>query len=301
MEEDDKLYDKHTNFLFCTPFEKIKLNDKTEHKHKIKNVSIEKFLNYSISGIKTKLNTTVFFNLSQCSILNDHFCFLTDKKEIENFNLNELPFNYETKLFIYSNRKLPYFPEYIYSNKGKKIYLNVFKNKVYGEQYLLNPKCFKYENQLLHNRNHCLNQCLKSKKNKKSFYNFSDDEIFNLENIRKRKNTQLDNKKKEKYKSLDTLNIDTSADFDLCLNKCPKNEDCFWETYNSINQDDSSANLNDLLDKKNIQINLSPRIYLASYSMNDFLLQFMSLFTLLTSKSIVNTLPFLIGLMFKKI
>ena len=104
VEKDDRLYDNHTNYLICTSFYQIKSNDQLKTKPKVQNVSIKSFLNYSISSIEDRLNTTNLIQLNQSYLFFDSVCFSTDKEELEKENpLNAFLFYYASALFIYSN------------------------------------------------------------------------------------------------------------------------------------------------------------------------------------------------------
>ena len=106
VEKDDRMYDNHTNYLICTQFIYIKENDQLKDKTKVEDVSIKSFLNYSISSIEDRLNTTNLFQLNQSYIFFDYVCFSTNKEELE----KKIPLNgylkcYLSLLFIYSKRK----------------------------------------------------------------------------------------------------------------------------------------------------------------------------------------------------
>ena len=300
VEKEDRMYDNHTNYLICTEFSEIKENDQLKDKTKVKDVSIKSFLNYSISSIEDKLNTTNLFQLNQSYIFFDFFCFSTNKEELE----KEIPLNdyikyYDSALFIYSNGKQPAFNEYIYFNPSdlNSFYLKTYKQKVYGEQYLKpGSKCFTYQDQLASNRYHCLNKCFKDLKFKRNFYNANENETFNLNLIMKEDENQFKKQiNNDKIKSVDLLafySINKSYT-SSCLTKCPENN-CFWETYNTIAVPNNYYN-NYLSKEGKDKIDLQTIIYLAYYSMNDFYAQLFGLIALFTGCTVVNLLTKIIN------
>ena len=290
VEEDDQLYDNHTNYLICTPFILIKYKDQLKDETKVENVPIESFLNYSIKSIEHRLNTTNLFKLNESYIFLDNICFLTNKSELE----KEMPLNgylevyYVSYLFIYSNGKQPFFNEYIYfkADYVSSFYLKTYKQKVYGMRYLKSSSnCFTYNDQLSSNKYQCLNKCFKRFKTKGAFYNLTDDKKFNLNLIVNNVEIKLISQISNKLKSKDILKS--------CLTDCPENKDCFWETYNTI-----KISYNDyLLQEGKDKVDLQTNIYLAYYSMNDFYTQLFGLISLLTGATAVGLLTKIINLL----
>ena len=305
VEKDDRMYDNHTNYLICTDFSKIKRNDQLKIKPRIQNVSIISFLNYSISSIEDRLNTTNLFQLNQSYIFFKTVCFSTNKEELD----KEIPLNnylkyYHSFLFIYSNGKQPAFNEWIIykSDKLNSFYLKTYKQKVYGKQYLKSSsKCFTYQDQLSSNRYHCLNKCFKDLKVKRSFYNSNYNETFSLNLIMKKdKNQFMQQINNDKIESADILasyginKINTSS----CLTKCAE-IGCFWETYNTIDTPESIY-FNYLSKEEKDKIDLQTIIYLAYYSMNDFYAQLFGLIALFTGFTVVNLLTKIINWLIEK-
>ena len=224
VEKDNRMYDNHTNYLICTSFKDINFNDKLKIKPEIQNVSIEIFLNYSISSIELRLNTTNLFQLNQSSLFLERFCFLTNKEELEKkIPLNNFLKYYRSALFTYSNGKQPAFYELIYFkgvHESNAFYLKTYKQKVYDKQYLKSSsKCFTYQDQLASNRYHCLNKCFVNFKIKESFYNFYDNETFDLNLIMSENKNQL-------IQQTNNDEIKRKNILKSCLAECPGN-DCF--------------------------------------------------------------------------
>ena len=306
VEKDDRIYDNHTNYLICTPFTEIKKNDQLKDKTKVEDVSIKSFLNYSISSIEDKLNTTNLFQLNQSYKFFDFVCFSTNKEELE----KEIPLNdylkyYSSFLFIYSKGKQLAFKEWIYckSNELNSFYLKTYKQKVYGEQYLKSSsKCFTYQDQLASNKYHCLNKCFKDLKVKRNFYNANENETLSLNFIMKEdKNQFIQQINNDEIESVDILafyGINKSYT-SSCLIKCPEN-DCFWETYNTILITKSYYD-NYLSKEGKDKIDLQTIIYLAYYSINDFYAQLFGLIALFTGCTVVSLLTKIINWLIKKI
>ena len=306
VEKDDRMYDNHTNYLICTEFSKIKENDQLKDKTKVEDVSIKSFLNYSISSIEDRLNTTNLFQLNQSYIFFDTVCFSTNKEELEKETpLNDYLKYYNSFLFIYSKGKQLAFNEWIYSkyNKLNSFYLKTYKQKVYGEQYLKSiSKCFTYQDQLASNTYHYLNKCFKDLKVNRSFYNSNENEKFGLNHIMKEDENQfiqqINNDEIESVDALAVYGINKSYT-SLCLTKCPE-IDCFWETYNTIRIEKDYYD--DYLSKEGKdKIDLQTIIYLAYYSMNDFYAQLFGLIALFTGCTVVNLLTKIINWLIGKI
>ena len=288
VEKDDRMYDNYSNYLICTHLSKIKMNNQLKIKPKIQNVSIEIFLNYSISSIEHRLNTTNLFQLNQTYIFYYNFCFPTNKEELE----KEIPLNgflkyYSSFLFIYSKGKQPAFNERIHfkpDDKSNSFYLKTYKQKVYGKQYLKSSsKCFTYQDQLASNKYHCVNKCFIKFKIEGSFYNFNDNETFSLNLTMKEDNDEIESK--------DLL--------ESCIIKCTE-IDCFWETYNTVLI--PKYYYDGYLSKEGKdKIDLKTIIYLAYYSMNDFYAQLFGLIALFTDATAVNLLIKIINWLIKKI
>ena len=290
VEEGDKLYDNHTNYLICTPFNEIKQYNQLNNETKVEDVSIESFLNYSKKSIEHKLTTTNLFKLNQSYIFLDNFCFLTNKSELE----KELPLNgylkyYNSTLFIYSSGKQPFYNEYIYVKLDSldSFYLKTYKQKVYGMRYLKSSSnCFTYDDQLASNKYHCLNNCFKKSKTKEAFYNLTDDKKFNLIHIVDNVEIKLISQISNELKSKDILKS--------CLAECPKN-DCFSETYNTIGINSSYYYNDYLLKNGKDKVDLQTNIYLSYYSMDDFYTQLFGLISLLTGATAVGLLTKIIN------
>ena len=290
VEEGDKLYHNRTNYLICTPFSEIKYYDQLKDETKVEDVSIESFLNYSKKGIEHRLNTTNLFKLNESYIFLDNICFLTNKSELE----KEIPLNgylkfYMSYLFIYSGGKQPFFNEYIYFKTDglDSFYLKTYKQKVYGMQYLKSSSnCFTYNDQLASNKYHCLNNCFKKFKTDGGFYNLTDEKKFNLNHIVNQNKNQLTPQISNEIKTKDILKS--------CLTKCPEN-DCFWETYNTIRIDHDYYNKY-LIKEGRYKVDLQTNIYLAFYSVNDFYAQLFGLISLLTGATSVGLLTKIINL-----
>ena len=305
VEKYDRMYDNHTNYLICTKFSEIKRNDQLKDKTKVEDVLIKSFLNYSISSIENKLNTTNLFQLNQSYIFFNSVCFSTNKKELE----KEIPLNdylkyYDSVLFVYSKGKQLVYNERI-SIKSKNLnsfYLKTYKQKVYGKHYLKSSsKCFTYQDQLASNRYHCLNKCFKDLKINQSFYNSNDNEIFSLNIIMKKERNQfiqqINNDEIESEDLLALLGINKSYT-SLCLTKCPE-IDCFWETYNTIKIQSNYYGLYLSKEGKD-KIDLQTIIYLAHYSINDFYAQLFGLIALFTGCTVVNLLTKIINWLIEK-
>ena len=289
-ENKHQLYDNHTNYLICTPFSSIKYNDQLKDKTKVEDVSTKSFLNYSIKSIEHRLNTTNLFKLNQTYIFLDNICFLTKKSELE----KKIPLNgylevYLSYLFIYSGGKQPFYIEYIYFKRDalNSFYIKTYKQKVYGLQYLKSSSnCFTYNDQLASNKYHCLNKCFKRFKTKGGFYNLGDDKKFNLNHIVNQNKNQLTHRISNEIESNDYLKS--------CLIECPKN-DCFWETYNTI--EIYRFYYNDYLVKEGKdKVDLQIKIYFPYYSMSDFYTQLFGLISLLTGATAVGLLNQIINL-----
>ena len=302
VEKGDKLYDNHTNYLICTPSLDVKDNDHL--KIKIQNVSIKNFLNYSISSIEHRLNTTDLFHLNESYLFFDEVCFLINKEELE----KKVPLHgyleiYLLSLFIFSNGKQPAFNEYVYEKLDdlSSIYLKTFKEKVYGKKYLTSSsKCLTYADQLTSNKLHCLNKCFTNLKIKQSFYNVNDDEKFDFDRIENLPQTNQTIQQIDDEKEIDILTFyGINKDYKSCLTKCPEN-DCFWETYNTIVI--SKTYYDEYLLKENkAKIDLQTNIYLAYYMMNDFYAQLFGLIALFTNATMVDLSTKIINWLAKKI
>ena len=306
VEKDDRMYDNHTNYLICTPFFSIKKNDKLIDKTKVEDVSIKSFLNYSISSIEDRLNTTNLFQLNQSYIFFDTVCFSTNKEELEKeILLNDYLKYYYSFLFIYSKGKQQAFNERIIykTSESNSFYLKTYKQKVYGKQYLKSSsKCFTYQDQSASNRYHCLNKCFKDLKVKQIFYNSNDNETFSLNFIMKKERNQfMQQINNDEIISMDLLalhGINKSYTL-LCLTKCPET-DCFWETYNTITIPKYYYD-NYLSKEGKDKIDLQTIIYLAYYSMNDFYAQLFGLIALFTGCTVLNLLTKIINWLIEKI
>ena len=307
VEKDDRMYDNHTNYLICTKFSKIKRNDQLKIKPKAQNISIKSFLNYSISSIEDRLNTTNLFQLNQSYIFFERVCFSTNKEELEKkIPLNDYLKYYHSVLFIYSKGKQLAFNEWIYykSDKLNSFYLKTYKQKVYGKQYLKSSsKCFTYQEQLASNRYHCLNKCFKDLKVKRNFYNANENETFSLNFIMKEDKNQFiqqiyNNDEIESEDFLASYGINKNCK-STCLTKCQEIY-CFWETYNTIVYHNSYYD-GYLSKEGKDKIDLQTIIYLAYYSMNDFYAQLFGLIALFTGCTVVNLLTKIINWLIEKI
>lgn len=182
VENDDPLFDNITNYLLCTRFGQFQ--NKNQLDGIDQNVSTEKLLNYLISTIEEYLNITNPFKLNETFIFREQFCFLTQKSNFENDSfLVKFLQNYESYIFLFSNGKKPHYHEYILqaSNSDGKVYLRMQKQKVYGQEYLTNSKCFKFENQFERSIFNCLNKCFIQFKHPNGFYSLDDIGGFNID------------------------------------------------------------------------------------------------------------------------
>ena len=117
VEENDKLYDNHMNYMVCCTFETIKYLDFLKHKLKFSNVTSRTFLTYAILSIRKvikesyKFDAKDLFKLNETYIFNNHFCARTTKDQIK----NNISLKFFLKLygpiylFIYSNGSQPFF------------------------------------------------------------------------------------------------------------------------------------------------------------------------------------------------
>ena len=306
VEKGDAFFDEvhDLNYLACTPFKLIKDLDLSTTESSTQNVSVRSFLIYSIASIEHRLNVTGLFRLNESFIFNEHVCFPTTKSELEK-GQEEKPFNNNNNeflevygiqaIFIYSKEKQPNFYERAYQkNDGMpSIYLRAYKQKVFGENHLLNAHCSNRTQQIHHDRFSCLNRCLVQLKIKSALYRFDDEGlIFGLSKVLKEKQIgkrEADNKEALKdFKKLATLNTTEGAE------DCPE-KGCFWEVV--INLKIDYRYYRDYLqeegkDKVDLQLNT----YTAFYSMDDFCLQLFGLLALFTGTSVLRLLHALLSL-----
>ena len=191
--------------------------------------------------------------------------------------------------------KHPFVYEYVYyqnRNQTKSnFHLKVQKQKIYGREYLFNPKCFEFKNQFDSSKFTCLNKCFLEFAFELALDNSKDAKKFDLEEIIdimavnaslkiiEQISIQLTNSRLEIPKS-------SKENIEFCFKKCNKTEDCFQETYNviSLGEAYAKAYFND-----QIQIDLVSTIYKACFSTTHFFLQFFGLLTRKTSVLIYET------------
>lgn len=279
--------DNNTIFLFCTPFSNIKKEDSLNYVPEIRNVSVKSFLNYSIASIEQRLNVTNLFNLNGSYIFNNHVCFSKVKSELEKdgkpFN-NFLEIYAIFTIFINSKARLPYFYENAYHKNDRlpSVYFKAYKQKIFNRNYLQYPDCSNRENQINYNRGKCLNKCFIMLKTKSSFYDFNDNEFFDLDEILKSKLSGT--KQNVEYQFLDIR-----KNFEYCHKKC-KATDCFWEVVTTV-----KTPIGYFQEK----VALFTKTRSAFYSTDDYYLQLFGLLTLFTGTSIVKLLPSLMSLSVK--
>ena len=296
VERGDKLFDKDTNYLFCTPFWNIKENDNLGFKSDAHNVPVENFLNYSIASIEDRLKARDLFNLNASYILNNKkVCFTATKNDLEE---EKRPFNDFLKvygafdIFIYSKGKQPFFYERTnqkYDN-NPSVYLKAHKQKVFNRNHLLYPGCLNPKNQIFYNRGECLNKCFIQFKMKINLYKFNDSGLFDLNLIAK---DGQKNGHNEDYKS-----SEIKEGVKICLKRCKKT-DCFWEVVTSVKIDFHYYRNYLKKDGKLEKVDLTTSIYSAYYSTDDYYLQLFGLLTLFTGTSVVRLLPALLSLSVK--
>lgn len=69
VEEDGHLYDKHTNYMVCTPFKEIGANNELKFRPPVlRNVTPAVLLNYSILSVEEKLKHRNLFKLNESFI-----------------------------------------------------------------------------------------------------------------------------------------------------------------------------------------------------------------------------------------
>ena len=286
VEEDDVFFDNtDLNYLVCTSFWRIQQLDSLLYKPKTQMVSVKNLLNHSIASIEHRLNVSGLFRLNESYIFNGHFCFSTTKSALEDEGkpFNEFLSKYETQsIFIYSKEKQPIFYERAYEKEDNlsSIYIKSFKQKVFGENHLLNADCLNRADQIHHDRFSCLNSCFVKKKMKNGFYRFDDEGAFDLSEFFEEK--QIVTKEAKN-----------------CLMECPERS-CFWEVVITLKIDEDYYQ--DLpQDKKRKKVDLKLNTYIAFYSMNDFYLQLFSLIALFTGNSVLRLLHAIHSLAAKKI
>lgn len=296
VEKGDALFDEENDikYLFCTPFENIKVKDSLSNVPEVKNVTVNSFLNYSITSIEHRLNVTNLLKINESYIFNDHVCFLTTKSELET---DGNPFSKFLEIyaffniFIYSKEKTPYLYENAYRRNDSigSINFKIYKKKIFNRNHLLNSDCLNRENQINYNRGNCLNKCLKPFKTKTSFYDFKDNEFLDLNKIVKSGESVKQN--------VNDQFLNTGKNFQYCLKKC-KPVDCFWEVVTTVKTPFSY--LEHLREEGEENVTLLQDTYSAYYSTDDYYLQLFGLLTLFTGTSIVTLLPALLLLSVKK-
>ena len=166
VEKEDDLYkEEGINYLFCISITEIKKKE-WQLDSKLKNVSLQDFLNLTVSVIKEELKVVkieiddAFLKMNKSIIFMQNFCHPFVKKDLA--TLEKFVQVYETDFFAFSQTKLPFYYEYIYKkiDKSNHIHLKVVRNKIYGENFL-NLKCSNYDDQSKSNRLNCVNDCYK--------------------------------------------------------------------------------------------------------------------------------------------
>lgn len=285
VEENDQLYDNHTNFMICMPFNEIRWHDKNERKlNATGNVPIRTILNYSIASLGGIKNATNPFKLDRSAVFAKHVCFLIDKLELEHSPpVTDLSQTHDYYLFVFSNGKQPHIFEYIYFNFRKLqrfIYMRIQKQKVYGREYLTNPACANPTNHFSSSRFNCLNRCLIERRFDDAFYGSNSRRSFDLGLIARQTNGTIT----EIIKSKNWTELN---DCKACL----KLTDCFYETYNAVRIRESYY---EQIYSKEVKekFDIKTAIYLAYYSTTDWWLQFFGLLTLFTNTSFVSLVSY---------
>lgn len=302
VEPEDDLYDDKTFFFFCTPFEQIKENNRLkEIPVQLKNVSGKIFQNYSITSILNRLGLEghKILDPERCFSYNQRICFMVTQSELETEWLFFEKFLKYYKFLLYASSRYaiqsldsnvilfcsnpcltrnfspptvsgrhPFIYQYAYyqnpNQKQNKFYLKIQKQKVYGKQYLLKPKCFKFEDQFASSKFNCLNKC---------FMEFE----FGLALDYSKDTKKFDLNEVVNHRNVGELPEIGRKNIDYCLKRCRNIEDCFQETYNVINLGEAYAEAYSKADQ--IKIDLQSRIYRAYFSTTDFYLQFFGLLT----------------------
>ena len=304
VEQGDVFFDEDNdlNYMACIGIRDIKALDSLFYEPISQNATVRSILNHSIASIERRLNVTSLFHLNEGFIFKNEACFPTKKSELEEegkaFNefLKEYIF---VSIFIYSKEKQPNFYEkaYLKEDNRPSMYLRIYKQKVFGANYLLNADCSNRANQIHHDRFTCLNRCFKELKMKWAFYRFDDEDIFDLRDIlneTKNKKSEVNDEGKalEIYKKLQTINLVKGAE--NCLRRCPE-KSCFWEVVIPL-QIDNYYYWDYYLRKKGKQkVELQLNTYIAFYSMSDFHLQLFGLLALFTGTSVLRILHVLLS------
>ena len=119
VEKGDRFFDEDhdLNYLACTPFWVIKVENSLTYEQATQIVSVKSFLNHSVASIERRLNVAGLFRLNESHIFNYHVCFPTTKTELEKGDEEGKPFNRFLRIygfqniFIYSKEKQPNFYE----------------------------------------------------------------------------------------------------------------------------------------------------------------------------------------------
>ena len=293
VEKEDELYETTTNFMICSPLEKIKAKNRLNFSTKETKLRTKVFLNYTKSSIEDYLGKKDFFKPNESYIHDDQFCFLVDKAKLENSSsISKYLQNYYLFLYFFSNERRPFHYDYALGKNDfeNSIYLRVTKHKVYGKEYL-EKKCFHFKDPYPSSVFYCLNKCLMEENELNlGFYEYNDKGDFDL---------KLINNQTTESVNIENLEKILESKFSFCLNKCPKN-DCFTEIF-EIMQIKEYYYKNILLKEKFDKIDFYTKIYKAFYSTDDFWLQWFGLIALFLNTSVFYLLPFLVILLAKKL
>ena len=288
VEKGDQLHDEVTKIAACTHPKWIIQNNAEMDKNKIEvdrvMVGAKAFLNLSIAMIENRLGAKNLFSTDQSYIFRDLICLLINESSYNDPSMKNFLILYKVQLFTYSPGKQPFFYEYTYNNYVNNDSLRILKQKVYGPQYLANPKCRSNRGQFLVSKFNCLRSCAFN--SPVDFHPPDTDRLFNQSDLIDLKNYPLDlTPGKIHFKGDSNTKI-----FRRCLEKCPR-DDCFSETYNTIT----------LRGNNRMEIHFESFFYKAYYSTTQFWLQLFGLFALFTSTSVTHTVPHLMSLAAKKL
>lgn len=172
------------------------------------------------------------------------------------------------------------------------------KQKVFKREYLeKKDKCSNAKDQFKSGRFKCLNDCFTKNGARLSFYTHDyEGKFFNLNLI---ENESFRTKRDIEFIKREVLFKQSQPNFQMCLERCKKVVDCFYETTNVVRlSKEYFQKLSQFTEQT--KLNIITTIYEAYYSTDDFYLQFFGLLTLFTGTCVTETVPKIVRLISKR-